>query len=725
MINRYLDELFGDHVGFVAVAYKDQGNSWQETSFAWPADRRKLTGWAKVHQDANLFICPGLRGTEVRKKNDGIWLSWLWADVDWDKVPDSKLTAVEKRIAEVGTMIVESGSTGKGGRKNVHVYVKLTETLPVEQFNFDNTWLRDYLYADNKQADNSLLRIPGSKNWKTTKGTGVILTTTGHWNQVSPSSYRGTQSYKDTKVIDIARGDADWKVADTKAVKSKHKRMARMSEDEAEGRYGSRHKAVWAVTGDLYHAGYEDDVIHTLMDDFPPAEAKNLDEHGSYDVHKDVAKRLAYERAGEPVIDQPDQESVSSDDEFEVVESTPEDDAAERSQRVANLAEQYIITQEARDLAAEMRATEQFTPPPMNATRILTEFENMPIEPNPMLIEGMWSARGNVVLTAQYKTGKTAFIMGTIAPAICDGEDFLGQFKVNVGAEGARMGHWNLEMDDQYLGDQYIRPVGIKNKDNMRWISLRGYTISFLTPVGRAWTIAWLVQNEIKVWTMDSFSALCTMAGINENDNGEVAALMRAIDEIKRAAGVDAFLILAHTGRQKQEEGKERARAASHIDEWPDHRWVMTRDGKEDVRALMAEGRGPRLETTVLTYDPKTHRSKLGDVKPKIVLAAAGGPQETILQIVRDQPGIHIGSERGKTGLFVEAKAAGVKYWSHFDEAMTELKLAEKIFIRTGRARGQLGGKDTRLVFPRGWDVDAGEFKSGYGPQVPADMEES
>src|SRR5688500_115428 len=222
----YLERMFGDNVGHVAVAYKDKGQSWQECQFAWPREKRKLLGWAKVHQDANIFVCPALRKDgHTRKKNDGKNLRWLWADVDFDKVPSGKVSTVHERIRKVGTYVVSSG-TGD----NAHVYVDLGEEVPVDEFTRLNTGLRDFLYGDNKQADNSLLRLPGMTNWKTAEGSPVAVRG-GHGRVVGKTRLMTARAFKEAKVI---RGvdEYDWEPADLSDVAARWKRLARMDVEE-------------------------------------------------------------------------------------------------------------------------------------------------------------------------------------------------------------------------------------------------------------------------------------------------------------------------------------------------------------------------------------------------------------------------------------------------------------------------------------------------------------
>lgn len=619
---QYLDSLFGKRTGYAAVAYKDKGQSWQEQTFAWPRDRTKLLKWAEIHQDANVFICPALRQSPVRIKGDMQSTRWLWADVDWDKVPADRQSEVLDRIERLGTLVVQSGSGD-----NRHVYVQLDRDLERQDHFRLNAGLRDYLYADAKHADNSLLRLPGTTNWKTEVGSPVeVYTNDGDVHTVDDlMKIRAfAKARKDVDVSSVA-----WTPAEVSELPRRIRSMCQMTSEEAIARYGNRHKAVWAVTGELHKRGLEPDQIHTLMDTFPPALDKNDDEHNGYDVHRDVEKRLIWDRANEVVEEEPDE-----DEGFEL--ASEQDDLEEFQREVDLMAQVELRRMAARKRAKEIEAERGWIGPPDDVSWSLTDALSNPPKPVPHLIDGLVGANHNVVLTAQYKTGKTKFIVASLARSLADAEPFLDSYQVNVEDTGCVVGHWNCEMDPDEMLDAYIRPSGYENTDNLVVANLRGHRVNLLTTLGRQWAVNWLTTRNVKVWTIDSLARLARMAGVSEKDNDEMFDLLMALDEIKVEAGVDVIFLITHTGRSEMEEGKERARGATAIDDWADARWILTK--MDTVRFLRVEGRGVGLPDTSLLYDEDTGRSVAG-FGGKEEVKADGGVQ-MIVRVVGEKPGI-------------------------------------------------------------------------------------
>lgn len=620
---QYLDRLFGSRVGHVAVAYKDKGQSWQECQFAWPAERGKLLGWAEVHQDANIFVCPALRKDgHTRKKGDGQELRWLWADVDWQGVPADRAVEVKERIADLGSLVVASGSG-----ENVHVYVELTREVDSAEFIKLNTGLRDYLYADNKQADNSLLRLPGTTNWKTEAGSPVRVDRETGGRKVDPAALMKRRAFRDARVVEDAES-TEWDFVEVEGLPRRVKALVEMPVAEAEARYGSRYKAVWAVTGELHKRGLGSDEIHSLMDKFPAALDKMAEENG-YDVHRDVEKRLLWDRSRESSVEEDTEVDEDAGDLFEDV--SLED---MQNEAIAEGVEKELLRRAIRRAADMAEATAGHTAPPADATTTLSDALSVPAAPVQWLIEGMCSADATVVIAGQYKTGKTKIMVASLISALVDGEPFLGSKPVHVPEGGAKVGHWNLEMSGLDLIDKYMRPVGYKNPQNIKIANWRGYAVNILTEPGKADAVAWLKGCD--VWTIDSWTALCRMCGVDPNSGKEVGALLGRIEEIKVEANVRVCFFLAHTARASADSDKPGSRGASELDDHVDSRWMLTVD-KSDVRFIQAEGRDTQVSAVSLDFNEETGQSTIGAVSRRS--AATDGGVQVVVRVLKDMGG--------------------------------------------------------------------------------------
>lgn len=682
---QYWRRMFGDRQGFVAVACKRGENSWDERTFHWPDKRADLITWVRDNvETGNIFICPSLRGTAARAKADMAdgGQQWLWADVDWAKITNPQARSrARARIEELGTYVVASG-TGK----NVHVYVRLAAPVDADEHLRLNTGLREYLYADFKQADNSLLRLPGTFNRKTDPGTPVVHTS-GHDRAVTVNALLAIPTFKRVAVTKAIEANDEWDTVPVPDLPAKMRRAVKMSADEGIGRYGSRHKAIWAVTGDLMKHGLTPDQVHTIMDAFPPGTEKEAEERG-FNLHRDVARRIAmYAQTVQNVTQQLAAGRVDDDD-TSAFEDISDDD-------VAAMGTTNPLVRKERERRAAMRevdnleAQEMFMPPPDESSWNAADALASPPEPRRYLIEGLAGVKHNVVITAQYKTGKTAFCIATLARSLVDGVPFAGE--ITVDESGVIVGHWNLEMDDTELLDDYIRPSGLINTKRLEILNGRGYGINILTHTGKQWTINWLRERHVQVWTIDSLARVLRMCGVKEQENDAVLNVLMAIDEIKVAAGVDVSFIIAHTGRAEMAEGAERARGATVIDDWADARWIMTKDGvgSDAPRFLAVEGRGVSMRPTSLKFDEDTHISVLGTVGKNEDRAARG--VQGVLSLVVDNPGV------GKTALKKMMMSNGVPARA-CDELVAEA--IECGFIETKRIVNGKGGKPTQAHYP-------------------------
>lgn len=266
----------------------------------------------------------------------------------------------------------------------------------------------------------------------------------------------------------------------------------------------------------------------------------------------------------------------------------------------------------------------------------------IPDEPETYRIDKVLPTGGNVLLAAQYKVGKTTFI-NNLARALADAEPFLDAFAVSPLA-GRRVALWNYEVGrSQYR--TWLRDQAITTSWAVSVLNLRGYVLPLTVPRIQDWCVRWLETHETAVWMVDPFARAFT--GQNENDNTEVARFLDALDLIKHRAGVGELVLPTHTGRAEAEEGKERARGATRLDDWADVRWILTRND-EGVRFFSATGRDVSVDEQALHHDELSRRLSL----------SGGGRQEwreqslaiKVETALRDQPGLSVNQLRTAIG---------------------------------------------------------------------------
>ena len=287
------------------------------------------------------------------------------------------------------------------------------------------------------------------------------------------------------------------------------------------------------------------------------------------------------------------------------------------------------VRAEARTLFAAEQAAANFRPPIYTAT--LTEELEIPDEPTDFAIDQLLPHGGNVLLTAQFKAGKTT-TLNNLVRALADGEPFLDSFGVDP-APG-RIAMLNYELDGaQYR--RWIRDVGIRNTDNVTILNLRGYRLPITTPAVEDWLVDYLTERNVGTIILDPFARAAT--GIDENSNSEVGMWLDTLDVIKSRAGVRDLILATHTGRNEMEKGTERARGATRLNDWADVQWILTRD-KNNNRFLRADGRDVNLPEALLTFDPNSRRLRYGGGDEAWV--AEQDKVNEVITIVENNPGI-------------------------------------------------------------------------------------
>lgn len=238
-------------------------------------------------------------------------------------------------------------------------------------------------------------------------------------------------------------------------------------------------------------------------------------------------------------------------------------------------------------------------------THTLTDELALPEEPVTYAVQDILPTRGNALLTAAFKSGKTTLVTNLLR-SYADGDPFLGRFTVTPGA--GRIGIFNYELSaEQYR--RWLRAQGIQNTDRVAVLHLRGHRLPLTSPSVEDWIVAWLLEQEVTFWIADPFARAAT--GTDENSNTEVGVWLDTFDVIKERAGVSEAVLATHTGRTEMEQGQERARGATRLDDWADVRWLLVKDD-EERRYFRATGRDVDLAEEQLAYDPVTRALTIG-----------------------------------------------------------------------------------------------------------------
>lgn len=261
----------------------------------------------------------------------------------------------------------------------------------------------------------------------------------------------------------------------------------------------------------------------------------------------------------------------------------------------------------------------------------LTERLGRPQQEIRYRIDGLLPAGGNVVLSAQWKAGKTTAV-DNLVRSLVDGGPFLApDFTVN--GAGLRVTLVDNEMPDQTI-DDWLRALGIRNTDAVRVASLRGSEDLFnlLDPAARQTWVDLLRDHGTDVLVLDCLRPVMDALGLNVNY--ETGRFLTAFNATLKAAGVTEAVIAHHMGHNG-----ERSLGDSRLRGWPDAEWRLIRpaadDGTDDpssARYFTAYGRGVNVAEGRLDYEAasRTLTYRLGDRQGAIVdlvadhLAAAG-----------------------------------------------------------------------------------------------------
>lgn len=237
-------------------------------------------------------------------------------------------------------------------------------------------------------------------------------------------------------------------------------------------------------------------------------------------------------------------------------------------------------------------------PPVKSLTALLTE----PDTPTRYLIDRLAPEGGRVMLSAQYKAGKTT-VVGNLLRCLVDGDPFLGTFAVRRPVRHAVL--IDAEMSENTVR-RWLRDQNITHTEAVAdVIALRGKvsTFNLLDESCRQEWAARLRELGCDYLVLDCLRPVLDALGLDEK--GDAGRFLVAFDALLADAGINDALIVHHMGHTN-----ERARGDSRLQDWPDAIWRIVRESEEpgSARYFSAYGRDVDVHEGRLSFDPSNRR---------------------------------------------------------------------------------------------------------------------
>lgn len=253
---------------------------------------------------------------------------------------------------------------------------------------------------------------------------------------------------------------------------------------------------------------------------------------------------------------------------------------------------------------------------------------------------GLLTMKGNVLVSAYQKVGKTSLIID-LGIALTEREHpFLGGLVCRP-VKG-NLSYVNLELEENMFYD-YADRLGIDFIENDRFYfhQYKGRASKFLLEDSgwREETADMLYEADTAVLIVDPVHPLLVAIGTDNDSNDQARYALEMLSEIADHAALDHLIVVDHTGHAD----KSRARGASGKGDWADVIWNVTRDDKTNTNKLSAVGRGVNdtvsyrmtgmgtLELATAATNATGTRDGVGDI---LVLLKRAGDGLSVKQIV-------------------------------------------------------------------------------------------
>jgi hypothetical protein len=186
------------------------------------------------------------------------------------------------------------------------------------------------------------------------------------------------------------------------------------------------------------------------------------------------------------------------------------------------------------------------TPAVLPAVLTLRERLALPRPETTWRITDVQAAGHRVLLAAQFKAGKTTFVVNVIR-SLVDGDQFLNRYAVAPVIGTVAL--FDFEMSDRQLDDWY-RVHGILNDDRVLVIPMRGAASTFDIQDAhwREYWVQFLKEHEVKYLVLDCLRPVLDALGLNEHT--ETGLFLTAFDQLLREAEIPEALVVHHMNEQ-------------------------------------------------------------------------------------------------------------------------------------------------------------------------------
>lgn len=347
-------------------------------------------------------------------------------------------------------------------------------------------------------------------------------------------------------------------------------------------------------------------------------------------------------------------------------------------------------------------------PPP--AITPLEVFLAAPDEPARYRVEGLWPVGGRVMLTAQFKAGKTTMV-GNLVRSLADGEPFLGRFGVDPPA--GRTIVIDDELDERMLR-RWLRDQGVGHPERAAVLPLRGRVSTFDLldeQTRQEWAEA-LRGAGASIVILDCLAPVLDSLGLSEDK--EAGRFLVAFDELLKESGAEEAVIIHHMGHSG-----ERARGASRLRDWPDVEWRLVRD-KEDGednpaarRYFSAYGRDVDIPESALSYEPLMRRLVLAGGSRK--QAATDEAADAIVEFLTAEPW----ASKQRIEIALAGDFARAKIRAALQQAVDDGRVTTRIGPRAAVLHAAATSPPTSPpILKKNWssDVSAGQPTSPTSP---------